>query len=71
MFIVYVKQRFLIWLSLQIMGLGLFEIFVIICQSAWFKVIEDLNSQQLRSEKLHETLQILTFPSLRLFILLS
>jgi len=53
------------------MGLGLFEIFVIICQSAWFKVLEDLNSQQLRSGKLNETLQILTFPSPRLFILLS
>jgi len=37
--------------------------YVTICQSARLNIMEDLNPQQLRSEKLNETLQMLTFPS--------
>ena len=58
-------------LELVEQALGSFEIFIIICQSTRRKVIGNLYSEQIRSEKLNDILQIMTFPTLRLFILLS
>jgi hypothetical protein len=58
-------------LGLVEQALRSFEIFVTIGQSTRRKVIEDLYTQQILSEKLNETLQIFTFPILHLFILLS